>query len=382
MHILVIPSWYETPAFPIRGAFFRQEALALAASGHQVGVVYPELRGIHTLHLGNIRHGYHLLTDGPLTTYRYYGFRLPRRPASFRRRWTDMATRLGRQYVDHHGTPDLIHAHAAMWAGEAAARLSGEIHVPYVLTEHSSAYLRGRLTALQATRTTEIVLGAHAVIAVSQRLNAALSDLAPEKEIVTIPNMVDTERFALPLRPRDSGEFRFVCIALLSPNKNIDLLIHALSRAFPEDHSVTLDIIGDGAERARLQRVARTIMERGRVTFHGALSSADVIKILQRSHCCVSSSNVETFGVTLIEALATGIPVIATRSGGPQDIVTPECGHLVPIADQPALADAMHNVYIRRFEWAQRASSLSEYANQTFGTRAVVSRLVAVYKTL
>ena len=382
MHVLLIPSWYETPAFPVRGIFFKHQALALAAAGHRVGIVYPELRSIHTLHRGRARIGFQSHLEGLVRTYRHYGFRLPRQPARFRRRWTDMATHLARRYVGDHGTPDVVHAHSAVFAGEVAADLGRELGVPYVLTEHSSRYLSGTLTALQKSCTVDSLAAAGAVIAVSHRLKAALHHLVDRGDIQVVPNMVDTKRFAPPPGSRDGQTFRFVCIAALGPNKNVPLLIRAFHRAFPETEFVALEIVGEGRERPRLQGLVRAMNEGHRIAFHGAADTDGVVNALARSHCCVSASNFETFGVTLIEAMASGLPVVATRSGGPEDIVTPECGYLVPVGDEPALASAMRRVYFDRVYWAYRSSLLSEYARRTYGPEAIVSSLETVYRSL
>jgi len=382
VHVLQIPSWYVTPAAPVRGIFFKQQALALADAGHQVGVVYPELRGVHTLHRGRVRYGHQELSEGAIRTYRYYGFRLPRRPSGFRRRWTEFATRLGRMYVARHGTPEVIHAQSALFAGEAARDLAEELGVPYVLMEHSSAYLRGSLTPLQTASTNRAVEAARAVVAVSKTLKAALQRITDRENIEVIPNVVDTSRFAPPAYPRDQRTFRFVCVAMLGPHKNVQLLLRAFDRAFSGDDHVLLDIVGDGSERRRLENVVGEMQQRHRVSFLGSLDTDGVANALERSHCCVSSSDVETFGVTLIEALAAGLPVIATRSGGPQDIVTREAGHLVAVGDEAALADAMRTVYSDRVCWAQQTHRLSDYAHRTYGPQTVVSQLEAVYRSL
>ena len=366
----------------MRGIFFKRQALALAGAGHQVGVVYPELRGIHTLHHGRIQRGRQTRLEGPLRTYRYYGFRLPRQPARFRRRWIAGAGRLARMYIADHGKPDIIHAHSALFAGDAARELAAESRVPFVLTEHSSVYLRGALTELQKSSTVESVAAASAVIAVSHRLKEALHRISRRKAILVVPNVVDTSRFAPPARPRDAAAFRFVCVAMLGPHKNVQLLIRAFDRAFAGDQSVRLDIVGDGRERRRLETLVSGMKVRSRIVFRGSLDPEGVADVLGRSHCCVSSSDVETFGVNLIEALASGLPVISTLSGGPQDIVTPECGHLVPVGDEPALAQAMRRVYEDRATWAGRADRLTDYAHRTYGPEAVVSCLEAVYRSL
>ncbi len=169
---------------------------------------------------------------------------------------------------------------------------------------------------------------------------------------------------------------------MLGPHKNVQLLIRAFDRAFAGDQSVRLDIVGDGRERRRLETLVGGMKVRSRIVFHGSLDPEGVVDVFGRSHCCVSSSDVETFGVNLIEALASGLPVISTLSGGPQDIVTPECGHLVPVGDEPALAQAMRHVYEDRATWSDRTDRLTDYAHRTYGPEAVVSRLEAVYGSL
>ena len=283
-------------------------------------------------------------------------------------------------YVTRHGIPDILHAQSALFAGEAAAQISDELGVPYILTEHSSAYLRGSLTPLQMSSTRRAVGASDAVIAVSHRLKSALRQLTNRENIHVIPNVVDTNRFSPPAHSRDRNTFRFVCIAALVPHKNVQLLLPAFHRAFATEERVVLDIVGDGKERRRLESLARAVRQQHRISFLGALDTEGVAEALQRSHCCVSSSDVETFGVTLIEALATGIPIIATRSGGPQDIVTPENGHLIPVGDEAALADAMRTVYANRVRWARQSHRLSGDAHRTYGPEAVVSQLETVYR--
>ena len=81
------------------------------------------------------------------------------------------------------------------------------------------------------------------------------------------------------------------------------------------------------------------------VEFPGLLNREEVRNIIQESHVVVSSSIIETFGVTLIEGMSCGKPVIATRSGGPEEFVTPEVGILIPTDDITALANAMKSMF-------------------------------------
>jgi glycosyltransferase involved in cell wall biosynthesis len=381
MHLLILPSSYPAPYGPTAGIFFKEQAEALATAGHRVGVIYPEFRSVRTLAQGKVSFGYRNGPEGLLAVYRYRGLRPPKLHRLNRWRWAVCAERLYHRYILERGAPDLIHAHSAVWAGTAAARISRGSGTPYVLTEHSSGFARGRYRAWYETFLRDAFENASAVIAVSEALRQQLAAYRPLGSIHIVPNLVDTEKFCLPPEPRPEVPLRFVCIAAsLDDNKATDVLLRAFAAAFAGAESVRLDIVGDGPERTRLEHLAWSSGIGEQATFHGRLDRVGVRTVLWSAHCCVSASRVETFGVTLIEALATGLPSIATRSGGPEDIVTPESGHLVPVDDVPALAEAMRGVFAARALWGQRTAALRALAERRYSTAAIVEELGEVYR--
>ena len=103
----------------------------------------------------------------------------------------------------------------------------------------------------------------------------------------------------------------------------------------------------------------------------------EVARLMAESAVVVLPSRAESFGAVLVEALACGTPVVATRCGGPEDIVTPEDGELVPVGDADALADAVATVL--RDTGRFRPEELRERALERFGWPTVVRRTTAVY---
>ena len=381
MHILVLPSWYPTAYAPLSGSFFSEQAAALARAGHRVGVIHPDQRSVRTLASGHLsmgdREGVH---DG-VTVYRHESIALPKLHAWNGRRWVTSAERMFARYAAEQGLPDVLHAQGAIWAGVAASRISRSAGVPFVLTEHSTGYARGLFEGWYRPFLVEAFGSAHTVVAVSESLRRHLVGLRAQGDIRVVPNSVDTALFSLPPRPRSRHPFGFVCIAILDAKKAVDLLLEAFAAAFSEDAAVRLDIVGDGPEAPRLRRLTRDLELTGRVTFHGARDRLGVRDALWSSHCCVSPSHVETFGVTLIEALATGIPVVATRSGGPEDIVSAECGILTAAGSASGLAEALRRVYSDRDTWRERADSLRAVAEGRFGQQVVAERMGAIYRS-
>jgi glycosyltransferase involved in cell wall biosynthesis len=101
---------------------------------------------------------------------------------------------------------------------------------------------------------------------------------------------------------------------------------------------------------------------------------------LHQSHCLVLPSEVETFGLALVEAMACGLPVIATRCGGPEDIVTDETGILIPVNDEPALYRAMATMLQSCDKYD--AQQIRRYALEKFGAERYVAAFTAVFSEL
>jgi glycosyltransferase involved in cell wall biosynthesis len=207
----------------------------------------------------------------------------------------------------------------------------------------------------------------------------AVQKFSPGTDPQVIPNGVDTDFFTPAASPSLDEGFRFASIGSFEPVKGFEFLLEAFSLAF-KDKQVSLVLAGGGKEREALGWLARELGIESQVAFHGALSHSQVRGLLHESHCLVSASLHETFGITLIEAGACGLPVIATRCGGPQEIVNQLNGILVLPGDAPALAAGMQEMVsgYRRYDPALiRADCESR-----FSLRTVVSRLEAIYQDL
>src|SRR5262249_6933036 len=118
----------------------------------------------------------------------------------------------------------------------------------------------------------------------------------------------------------------------------------------------------------------------GRVEFAGRQPLAALVAAMQESALLVLPSRAESLGMVLVEALACGTPVVATRCGGPEDIVTDEVGELVPPEDPEALADGISRVLVRRGSFDPAA--LRKHALERFGHESVVGRIADVYQAV
>jgi len=165
--------------------------------------------------------------------------------------------------------------------------------------------------------------------------------------ITTIPNMVDTGYFCPAPAEKDKPvePFVFFSLAFLEPVKGFDNLISAfniLNSKFP--HRFRLVIGGDGSQRQVLGAMVARLGLQAVVTFTGGLTREEVRRYYRSSHAFVLASRFEAFGVVFIEAMACGIPVIATRSGGPETFIGPDSGMLVNADCPEELAAAMEEM--------------------------------------
>jgi glycosyltransferase involved in cell wall biosynthesis len=390
-HVLLVPSWYPTAEDPVAGVFFREQALALRRSGARVGVVYPEFRSLRTASLAGVRRNHFQISvaheDG-IPVCRAHGWNVVPRLVVGGMLWTHVAARLVAQYEREFGPPELLHGHAALWGGVAAGKIAAARGIPYVVTEHFSGYTEhftgfapGKVSPGQLGAARGAYGGAARVIAVSSALGGALVDhgLAPAARLEVVPNIVDTDFFTLPppgVRG-DGGAFRFLAVGTLERIKGQEVLLHAFARAFGESGDVELDIVGDGCDRQKLRELAARLGLGSRVRFLGPAGRTEVRDAMWRADVLVHASHIETFGVVLIEALATGLPVVATACGGPGDIVTPEVGELVPPGDAAALAAALTRARSRGTPRAPEA--IRRHAVERFSAPRVAGRLLDLY---
>ena len=121
----------------------------------------------------------------------------------------------------------------------------------------------------------------------------------------------------------------------------MDLTIEAFIDAFKGSDKVFLTIFGEGPERQKLEELVRINKMEKQIKLMGMQSRKVIADYLKECDCFVLASQTETFGVVYIEAMASGLPVIATKCGGPESFVNEENGVLIPVDNKDALVTAM-----------------------------------------
>lgn len=389
MHILIIPSEnYVTNREPLASIFQHQQALALRHSGIKTGVISA---GLVPFNMTFSQYPYPFFeNDEGVNTYRCYKRVLIPGRIAIKVFWKFIIRfylQMFEKYVVEQGLPDVIHAHNCLFAGIAALKIKEKYSIPYLITEHSSAYARGLISNQQSYFTREVLKNANVITVVSSSLRKSLekiygADACPNHTIFNILDDRFEMRKDIPNDTKNTNKraFLFLSIGSLDSNKNHSDLLKAFASKFKGNVLVRLKIGGDGPLKKQLQAEINDLGIADQVVLTGMLSHDRVLFEMQNCNAFVLPSIFETFGVVLIEALAVGKPVVATKCGGPEDIINPNNGILVPPKEVQALAEAMSNIYsnINKYD----ASYLRNDCLLRFGKAAFVERLRNLYNTI
>jgi len=291
MRILLLSNMYPSPERPEFGVFVKRLADALRERGNEVDEA--------VLQAG---------ARGPLRT-----------PLAYLQ-LVDRARRVLRSR-----RPQVVYAHYLVPTGLVAMAT----RTPFVITAHGTDVSNAASLPLAGPLTRRVIGRAAAVICVSEYLAQRLP--AQPRRLEVIDCGVDTVQFSP--APRADGEGpRYLAAGNLIERKNIGRLLEAFGRL----DSGTLTVAGSGPLEAELRARAPE-----RVTFLGRVDPAAMPAVYRACDVYCQPSLVEPQGQALLEALATGRPVVATRVGGPPEYVTPECGVLVDPLDVDAIAEGM-----------------------------------------
>ncbi|EFB41975.1 MULTISPECIES: glycosyltransferase [Parachlamydia] len=387
LHVLWLPSWYPIEENPLKGIFFQEQAQALHQVGIDIGIIYPEVRPLKDWRWAQgVKNHFQssFSIENQIPTYRKHGWNLfPKMAKQQMRSWIVQAEALFKRYVAKQGKPALIHAHSVLWGGIAAKEISKKWNIPYLITEHFTGILKKKPfgTFLDDCWSRPYLSEAYRQASQVFSVGSALKDVVEHyahRDVHVLPNFFDSDFFVLPKQQKQFVPFRFFCLAHLTTNKNYPVLLKAFQLAYQKNPHICLEIGGEGELRGQLEQMARDYQIAPAVHFLGPLSRTEVLKAMHRAHAFVLPSNFETFGVVLIEALATGLPVIATRCGGPEDIVNNEVGILIPPNDPLALSQALKNIQtqINRYD----PEKLRENAVSRFSRQVVTQKLIQFYR--
>jgi glycosyltransferase involved in cell wall biosynthesis len=271
--------------------------------------------------------------------------------------------------------PGVVHGHVHQ-AGLAALLAGRRYRVPVVISEHSSHFSLGTLSAAARRQAKVAFRGADLVCPVSEHLKRRIEAAGVQARFRVVPNPVDTDLF-VPSEPPE-GPPTALFVGGLNEVKRADLLLRALART--QAPELRLELIGDGPLRPRLERQAEELGVAERVAFRGYQPRTAIAERLRGSSFLVVPSATETFGLAAAEALASGRPVVASRAGALPEVVDDGNGILVPSGDEAALARALDRMAEEhaQFDW----QALAAGAHERYGMEPVGRLWAEIYDAL
>lgn len=372
MKVLFITDGVPTDSYPLIGIFEFDQAKAVAELGHEVVFFGVDLRSLRRKRRWGIQHGE---TCG----VSWYSIAVPVGAVSLQ-----MFCQIGGLALNYlynkvfrgQSKPDIIHAHFTQ-PGCMAARLARKEEIPLVITEHSSLMNQGEVRPSLKKCAMEGYYTAKRVIAVSEALKKNLyrhTGIFSE----VIPNIASLEEFTL--KQQSHHGFGFISTGNLVAGKRHQMLLEAFANISKIYDDVFLGIIGDGELKNNLEIRVRELRLEDKVIFYGQRSRGEIAEIYQQYDCFVLPSVSETFGVAYIEAMASGLPVIATKCGGPESFVNDDVGILISVDHEIELENGMIFMYENITKYC--ASDISEYIRMHFSAEKISEKIISVYKAV
>ncbi len=370
MKILLLTSWYPDLHNPNSGIFIQTQAAALT-SDHAVVVIsskidYSKFSGMsYTLASSGHKdiHEHRLLINRSFPVYNQLNYFF----ITLNYSW-----KIARKF-----NPDIIHASVGYPGAFWGWALSKLLKKPFVFTEHTR--LNNNFRSFFHKHLTLIgIKGANKLIAVSGALAREIETMTG-KSVTIIPNIIDVDRFNINTHALPN---EFIHLGFLggmnTPVKGLDILL----RAVQETHNkkIYLHIGGAGSLQESYQQLALELGIAQQCKFYGFIPYHQIPAFMGQLNFFICSSRYETFCVALIEAMASGLPVVATRCGGPEDFINRHNGILV---DRESIQDLSKGVtsMIRDFSAYDR-QAIRDYVINNFSKNTFLDRINEVYAAI
>lgn len=270
--------------------------------------------------------------------------------------------------------PDVIHSHLSYPAGFLGTLLQIRKKIPGLITEHSriTNYFRSWVHRLCINYTLK---NATSFITVSTSLKEEINSIYPRR-IVVIHNSVDTSKFRLSQSIHEPLLNIGFLGGLGNNNKGLDLLLKAVSLI--GNNNWFLHIGGKGMLLEEYRSIAKEYGILSNCKFYGEIERDKIADFYSCLDLFILPSRYETFGIVLIEAMACGIPVIATKCGGPQEIITEPTGILIEKDNIEELLAAIMNMAENLKTYNKE--TIRKYAEENFGQQAFIVRISREYQ--
>lgn len=382
MKLLIIARGYPTHKDSVNGNFEYELALALASHGLDIIYAFIDRRTFSSV---KRKFGLSKIKDDKIRVYG--GFLFPLTYRLFPRLSTWLYSRryksLFKKIIHNEGMPDIIHSHYLVNLPCAVA-LKRKYKIPIVATEHWSAIQSEKLP-FYVKYLSKYYSDVDYLVSVSNSLSETLEKKFYLKSKV-INNMVaddfimEITKLQFEEDKSKDNKVRIFSIGSLIHRKGYDLLIDACNNLNAKYTNWELNIVGNGPLEKDLLYQIQSRGLSNKIHLLGAKNKKEIISFLNKAHFFVLPSRSETFGVVYIEAMAMGVPVIATICGGPEEFVNNSVGVLIEKNNLESLSNALIYMYDHYREYDRTA--IRQYVYNNFSSSVISQKYLGIYEHL
>jgi len=363
MRIAIVTAWYPNEKNPLYGVFIQNQARALSAHCE----VFVLLLNWSLIPYTRER------KEGKVTIIEKGDFYFPNASEQFLNFWASRYVRFFKG-IHEKSAFDLVHCHDhyGTFVGDI---IKTQLSIPYICTIHNSNIMNDKLVGWKKAYLPRILNNADRVISVGKKLANTLKSKYQISDVKVIPNYIDTDLFGIE-STRNSDDFQFLFVGGLESHKGIVDLVKAFHKANIEDAS--LHIVGTGDLR---NEIASYIQKNDLIEIihlHGEVPNDKLPEIYNESHVYVSVSEYETFGVTVLEAMSCGLPVLFTASGGPDDLVKDFAGLEIKERTIQGIDNGLKEIKGKYGKY--NGEKIREHVMNNYGSQKIIETLLNEYK--
>ena len=329
MKILFLTPWYPDKKIPHHGVFVREQAAAVAQE-HEVVLISSKVD------YSRFKLFSWTLTESTFENVKEYRL-LINRSLPFLNQLVYFGVSI---YVSNKIakglSPDLIHGNIGYPGGFWTYGVAKLQRVPYIMSEHYSRFTYNFRSLIHRSLTLFSLKRASRIVSVSTPSAKEIQQYV-KRSVDVVSNMVNTNRFTIVAKKSDVLQMGFIGgMSSDTHQKGLDLLLGACKHLTID---YALHIGGSGKYLEYYKELAKTYEIEDKCKFYGLMDYDAIPAFMNRLDFFISSSRFESFGIVMVEAMASGLPVLATNSGGPSDFINQKNGLLI----EPNNEDALKN---------------------------------------
>lgn len=370
MYIIIVGRGYPTNKYKTNGIFEVDQAKSLARYGHKVIYISIDLRSFrHKRKMGresffcdNVFIEAINVPCGAIPKSLLYFIGIAAMKKTLKK------------VLEKYGKPDIIHSHFPD-ISYICAKAIRKSDIPFVITEHSSKVNQGTLKHNERRALIYAYRQANKILAVSNHL-CDIIQRDFNLKAVCVPNIVDLTLFSYSYNDNHRA-YVFISVGNLLPIKRMLLLVESFLEAIKICPELKLYIFGEGIEKNKLQKLINVGRASNNIFLMGIHTRDEIARYFKNCGIFILLSESETFGVAYVEALASGVPVIATYCGGPADYI--EQGVNGRLVDEKGIVEAILETY-KDNKLFNRKKIADDIKNR-YSERKTVETLIGIYES-